>query len=51
MNSDIKSSYNSEKLCATLENCTEPMLISYENILFYQRHGYEFKFFKLISSR
>jgi hypothetical protein len=46
-NSMIKSSYKSEKLCATLEDCTEPMLISYENILFYQRHGYEFKFYQV----
>jgi hypothetical protein len=43
----IKSSYKSEKLCATLEDCTEPMLISYENILFYQRHGYVFKFYQV----
>lgn len=46
MKDNLKENYKSEKLCATLENCNKPILINYDNLLFYQRHGYEFTIHK-----
>ena len=40
---DIKVNYKSMKLCATLDDQEEKILINYDNLLFYQRHGYIFK--------